>query len=106
MCRKRGKKAAKEEVAAIAVVTDSEELGKEVDAMPQFKQLGKRFKTTAPVALTDEGLEYVVTCIKHIYKQHIVLQFTCMNTFKEQVRCHAVGGLKRCSLLLENTATA
>jgi hypothetical protein len=75
----------KEEVAPITMAADSEVWGKEVDSMTQFKQLGKRFKTCMPTALTDEGLEYVVTCIKHIYDQHIVLQFTCMNTFKEQV---------------------
>ena len=54
--------------------------------MPQFRGLGPRFKTCKPVALTEEGLEYVVTVVKHVFETHVVLQFNCTNTFKEQVR--------------------
>ena len=65
---------------------DTEELGKEAEALPQFRALGPRFKTCKPVMLTEEGLEYVVHCVKHVFEQHVLLQFNCTNTFKEQAR--------------------
>jgi Coatomer gamma subunit appendage platform subdomain len=54
--------------------------------MPQFAALGTRFKSCKPAMLTEEGLEYVVTVVKHIFEKHVVLQFNCTNTFSEQVR--------------------
>lgn len=87
--RRKGKRAAPREDEAPPPPTDADadELGQEVEAMPQFRgHLGARFKTCRPVALTEEGLEYVVTVVKHIFERHVVLQFNCTNTFKEQVR--------------------
>lgn len=87
LCRKKGKKAVKEDlVPAAAAAVNTDELGKEVETMPQFAELGSRFRSCPAVPLTEEGLEYVVTCIKHIFEQHIVLQFKCTNTFPELVR--------------------
>ena len=88
-CRKKGKKAAKEEAAPAAAAVNTDELGKEVETMPQFAALGARFRSCPPVALTEEGLEYVVTCVKHIFDTHVVLQFNCTNTYKAQVRRRA-----------------
>lgn len=84
VCRKGGSK--KEQTAAKPVATAACDLGKQVDSMPQFASLGARFKSCAPLALTDEDTEYVVTCVKHVYPAHTVLQFNCTNTFTSQVR--------------------
>jgi coatomer subunit gamma len=85
-CRKKGKKVARDEATPAVAHVNTDDIGKEIETMPQFANLGPRFRSCKPLPLIDEGLEYVVTCIKHIFDRHIVLQFNCTNTFKEQVR--------------------
>ena len=47
--------------------------------------MGRPFKSAEPVSLTEEGTEYHVVLIKHIFESHILLQFDCTNTVAEQV---------------------
>ena len=62
LCSKKGKgKAAAEAAAPITAPTQGEEeYGKEVDAMPQFAALGKRFRSCKSVRVSEEDTEYVV----------------------------------------------
>eukprot|EP00549_Striatella_unipunctata_P007387 CAMPEP_0118712864 /NCGR_PEP_ID=MMETSP0800-20121206/25123_1 /TAXON_ID=210618 ORGANISM="Striatella unipunctata, Strain CCMP2910" /NCGR_SAMPLE_ID=MMETSP0800 /ASSEMBLY_ACC=CAM_ASM_000638 /LENGTH=810 /DNA_ID=CAMNT_0006618103 /DNA_START=348 /DNA_END=2780 /DNA_ORIENTATION=- len=55
-----------------------------VYAIPELASLGRVFRTSQPVALTESETEYVVTCIKHIYEEQLVLQFTVQNTIETQ----------------------
>jgi len=48
----------------------------------QFAKLGKCFKSSSPVALTEQETEYVVSCTKHIFAGHVVFQFNCTNTIE------------------------
>jgi len=57
----------------------------QLKSIPEFASFGALFKSCEPVQLTEEGTEYSVTMIKHIYDSHIVFQFNCMNTVAEQV---------------------
>jgi coatomer protein complex subunit gamma len=34
--------------------------------------------------LTEEDTEYVIHAIKHVFPSHLVVQFNCTNTIKEQ----------------------
>lgn len=43
-------------------------------SMPQFANLGKLFKSSKPVELTELETEYVVNCVKHIFPKHVVFQ--------------------------------
>lgn len=52
--------------------------------IPELANLGALFKSTAPVQLTELETEYNVSCVKHIFPDHIVFQFNCTNTVKEQ----------------------
>jgi coatomer protein complex subunit gamma len=54
-------------------------------SLPQFAGIGNLFQSSKPVELTESETEYVVHCIKHIFPQHIVLQFNVTNTIKEQI---------------------
>ena len=47
--------------------------------------LGPLLKSALPVDLTETETEYFVQCIKHIYRNHIVLQFDVTNTCSDQV---------------------
>ena len=56
-------------------------------AIPQLQQLnlGPLFKSSQPAELTESETEYLVTCIKHVYAGHVVLQFDCTNTLADQL---------------------
>lgn len=55
-----------------------------VYAIPELASLGRAFRSSAPVPLTESETEYVVRCTKHIFQNHVVLQFTVQNTIEEQ----------------------
>lgn len=56
----------------------------EVYKIPDFAQLGRAFRSSAEVSLTETEMEYVVTCVKHVFADHVVLQFGIMNTIDDQ----------------------
>lgn len=35
--------------------------------------------------LTEQDTEYEIHCVKHVFDEHLVFQFNCTNTIKEQV---------------------
>ena len=51
----------------------------------QSLPLGPLIKSALPVDLTESETEYFVQCIKHMYRNHIVLQFDVTNTCSDQV---------------------
>mmetsp|Transcript_5162 Transcript_5162/g.14783 ORF Transcript_5162/g.14783 Transcript_5162/m.14783 type:complete len:949 (+) Transcript_5162:103-2949(+) len=55
-----------------------------VYAIPELAALGRAFRSCAPVMLTESETEYVVQCTKHIFANHVVLQFNVQNTIEEQ----------------------
>jgi coatomer protein complex subunit gamma len=55
-----------------------------VYAVPELAYLGRAFRSCAEVALTETEMEYVVKCVKHIFENHIVLQFSVLNTVDDQ----------------------
>lgn len=55
-----------------------------VYAIPELAALGRAFRSSTPVQLTESETEYVVTCVKHVFENHVVLQFTVQNTIEEQ----------------------
>ena len=70
------------------MLSEAEQLSEymeQLKRLPQFATLGPLFKSCDAVQLTEEGTEYSVTLIKHIFESHIVFQFSCMNTVGEQV---------------------
>jgi len=52
--------------------------------IPQFSHLGRVFRSTTEINLTETEMEYVVGCVKHIFQSHIVLQFSILNTIDDQ----------------------
>lgn len=55
-----------------------------LSSIPEFSEFGKLFKSSPPVALTEET-EYEVNVVKHIYPGHVVFQYNCTNTIPEQL---------------------
>nr|UYR00236.1 coatomer subunit gamma [Plectrocnemia conspersa] len=56
-----------------------------LNTIPGIASCGPLFKTCEPVELTESETEYTVRCIKHIYANHVVLQFDCLNTMNDQL---------------------
>lgn len=55
-----------------------------VYAIPELASLGRAFRSSAPVMLTESETEYVVQCTKHVFTSHVVLQFAVQNTIEDQ----------------------
>ena len=53
--------------------------------MPDKEKLGELFKSSTPVNLTEMETEIFVRCTKHVFSQHLVLQFDCTNTLQDQL---------------------
>jgi coatomer protein complex subunit gamma len=51
--------------------------------VPEFAAFGPLFRSSRPVELTEAELEYLVTAQKHVFANHVVLQFTIRNTVPE-----------------------
>lgn len=43
-------------------------------AIPQLAAFGAPFKSSSPIMLTESETEYVVSCIKHVFPNHLVFQ--------------------------------
>ncbi|KAK0405717.1 hypothetical protein QR680_018154 [Steinernema hermaphroditum] len=72
--KKEEKKASRQDIYA-----------EQLAAVPQFSHIGPLFKSSSPIELTEAETEYSVTCIKHTFGNHIVLQFDCCNTLNDQL---------------------
>lgn len=57
----------------------------ELQKIPEIAAFGNVLKSSTTVELTESETEYVVSCIKHIFDAHIVLQFTVKNTLPDTV---------------------
>ncbi|KAK3150964.1 hypothetical protein QOZ80_3AG0239910 [Eleusine coracana subsp. coracana] len=58
---------------------------KMLSSIPEFSGFGRLFKSSESVELTEAETEYAVNVVKHIYDNHIVLQYNCTNTIQEQL---------------------
>ena len=70
-----------EEVAAPKEVVDPAAALYEI---PELAGLGRVFRSSAPIPLTESKTGYVVSCVKHVYEQNVVLQFNVENTVDNQ----------------------
>jgi len=50
--------------------------------IPELAGMGKCFKSSPPIMVTEAETEYVVVCTKHVFKSHIVFQFNVTNTIE------------------------
>ncbi len=53
--------------------------------IPELKAYGDVLKSSAVVELTESETEYVVSVVKHIFKEHIVLQYDIKNTLEATI---------------------
>lgn len=73
---------------AEAVATASAQAQKyaqELMEIPEMKEFGSVLKSSPLIELTEAETEYVVSLVKHIFKEHIVLQYEVKNTLPDTV---------------------
>eukprot|EP00732_Lithocolla_globosa_P002034 Lithocolla_globosa_v1_NODE_1195_length_2795_cov_83.101095.p1 type:complete len:873 gc:universal NODE_1195_length_2795_cov_83.101095:2725-107(-) len=56
-----------------------------MSSIPELSALPMYAKSCKSIALTESDTEYLVRITKHIFQEHIVLQFWCKNTLNDQI---------------------
>lgn len=72
-------------VAEAVTVAATQKYAEQLMQIPELKEYGTLLKSSAPVELTESETEYVVTAVKHIFKEHVVLQYDIKNTLPDTV---------------------
>ncbi|KAK7972775.1 coatomer subunit gamma-2 [Apiospora saccharicola] len=71
--------------AQASAVAAAQKYAQELMAIPEMKEFGSVLKSSPVVELTEAETEYVVSVVKHIFKEHIVLQYEVKNTLPATV---------------------
>lgn len=80
------KPTAKGGAEAIAAATAAaQRYQSQLQSIPEMAEYGGVLKSSSIIELTESETEYVVTCIKHLFKEHLVLQYDIKNTLPEVV---------------------
>ena len=70
---------------AAAAAAQSQKHSEQLAAIPELSGYGPVSRPSAVVELTESETEYVVSVVKHIFKEHVVLQYDIKNTLPETV---------------------
>jgi coatomer protein complex subunit gamma len=73
------------ESAAAAASAAQQKYVEQLQAIPELAAYGSVLKSSPVVELTESETEYIVSAIKHIFKEAIVLQFDIKNTLPDTV---------------------
>ncbi|TPX14452.1 uncharacterized protein E0L32_005416 [Thyridium curvatum] len=71
--------------AAASATAQAQKYAQELMQIPEMKEFGSVLKSSPVVELTEAETEYVVSVIKHIFKEHVVLQYEIKNTLPATV---------------------
>ncbi|PKS12126.1 hypothetical protein jhhlp_001424 [Lomentospora prolificans] len=71
--------------AAASASAAAQRYAQELMQIPEMKEFGSVLKSSLPVELTEAETEYVVSVVKHIFKDHVILQYDVKNTLPDTV---------------------
>jgi coatomer protein complex subunit gamma len=71
--------------AAASASAQAQRYAQELMQIPEMKEFGSVLKSSPVVELTEAETEYVVNVVKHIFKEHVVLQYEVKNTLPDTV---------------------
>lgn len=71
--------------SAVSASAQTQKYNQQLSAIPEIKAYGSLLKSSQVTELTESETEYVVSVIKHIFKDHVVLQYDIKNTLPETV---------------------
>lgn len=72
------------ETAASATAA-AQKYAAQLQAIPELASYGGVLKSSSVVELTESETEYVVSAVKHLFEDHVVLEFQIKNTLPETV---------------------
>jgi coatomer protein complex subunit gamma len=72
-------------VAEAATAAATQKYAEQLLQHPDIKEYGALLKSSVPVELTESETEYVVTAVKHVFKENIVVQYDIKNTLPDTV---------------------
>lgn len=72
-------------VAEASTAAATQRYAEQLMQIPELKAYGTLLKSSGPVELTESETEYVVTAVKHIFKEHVVLQYDVKNTLPDTI---------------------
>ncbi|KAK5112429.1 hypothetical protein LTR85_011538 [Meristemomyces frigidus] len=75
--------------AARDAAVASQQYAQQLQSIPEFSGYGAVLKSSSVVELTESETEYVVSAVKHLFKDHLVLQFDIKNTLADYVLADA-----------------
>ncbi|KAK5148760.1 hypothetical protein LTR04_000548, partial [Oleoguttula sp. CCFEE 6159] len=70
---------------AAAATAAAQKYAQQLQAVPELASYGGVLKSSAIVELTESETEYVVSAVKHLFKEHVVLQFDIKNTLPDTI---------------------
>ena len=71
--------------SAVSASAQAQKYAQQLQSIPELKQYGTVQKSSQVVDLTESETEYVVSVVKHIFKNHVVLQYDVKNTLADTV---------------------
>lgn len=71
--------------AAKEAAVASQKYAQQLQSIPEFSGYGAVLKSSPVVELTESETEYVVSAVKHLFNEHLVLQFDIKNTLADYV---------------------
>lgn len=71
--------------AAASASAAAQKYAQQLQAIPELASYGGVLKSSAIVELTESETEYVVTAVKHLFKEHVVIQYDIKNTLPDTV---------------------
>ncbi|KAG6059936.1 hypothetical protein E4U17_005395 [Claviceps sp. LM77 group G4] len=71
--------------AAASASAQAQRYAEELMQISEMSEFGHVLKSSPVIELTEAETEYVVTLVKHVFKEHIVLQYEVKNTLPDTV---------------------
>jgi coatomer protein complex subunit gamma len=71
--------------ASASATAAAQKYQQELLKIPEMKAYGSVLRSSPVVELTETETEYVVSVVKHIFKEHVVLQYEVKNTLPDTV---------------------
>lgn len=72
-------------VATVSATAVAQQYAQELMSIPETKEFGDVLKSSSVTELTEAETEYVVSVVKHVFKEHVVLQYEIKNTLPTTV---------------------
>ena len=68
-----------------SALAQAQKYATQLSSVPELKSYGNVLKSSSIIELTESETEYVVSVVKHVFSDHIVLQYDIKNTLPDTI---------------------